>query len=333
MTESLLGDDTPIRVPGEIKPQLVVVVDTEEEFTWSAPPDRNATSVLAMQHIDRVQTIFDDYGIVPCYVVDYPVVAQEKGTARLLEYHRAGRCQVGVHVHPWVNPPFSEELTAYNTYVGNLPRDLEREKILTLSQRIEEVFGKRPVAYKAGRYGIGPNTASILEELRFDIDLSYCPPVDYRGDGGPDYSRAHAQPFWFGSKRKLLEIPVTGAFVGWTGSMGKRVYEIATLFDKLRARGILSKIGAVDRLMLSPEGFYLHEHKKLASHLYSMGVRTFTWSFHSTSVVPGVTPYVANDNELELFLESFRRFFDYFFDTLGGEHTTPTKLKQKLERF
>ena len=53
----------PIRFPDAHKPQLIVVIDTEEEFDWSAPADRNEISVTAMQHIDRVQTIFDEYGI------------------------------------------------------------------------------------------------------------------------------------------------------------------------------------------------------------------------------------------------------------------------------
>ena len=41
------------------RPTLMVVVDTEEEFDWSAPFSRQATGVTAMRHIDRAQRLCD----------------------------------------------------------------------------------------------------------------------------------------------------------------------------------------------------------------------------------------------------------------------------------
>jgi len=61
-----------ISLPYELPPQLIVVIDTEEEFDWSAEPNAQANQVSAMAHIDRVQSIFNEYGICPCYVIDYP---------------------------------------------------------------------------------------------------------------------------------------------------------------------------------------------------------------------------------------------------------------------
>jgi hypothetical protein len=329
----MFANNPPIQFSNDTAPQLIVVIDTEEEFDWSAPPDRKETGVTAMLQLDRVQNIFDEYGIVPCYVVDYPVVDQEAGYELLKEYKKEGRCEIGAHLHPWVTPPYEEELSAFNTYAGNLSKPLERAKLESMVDKIEEVFGERPTIYKAGRYGLGGNSAAIMESLGFNIDLSVCPPVDYRGDGGPDYSRAHAEPFWFGKEKKSLEIPVTGAFVGWGGGLKRPLYKAAGYLNRFKAKGILSRLSVVDRLMLSPEGFSTQEHIKLTEMLCRQGVRTFTWSFHSTSVVPGMAPYVHNKKELDNFLDSFRRYFDYFFTQLSGEATTPTLLKKKLEMF
>ena len=63
-----------VELPSDSKPQLFVVVDTEEEFDWSAPFSRTNTGVSAMARIGRVQHIFDRFGIKPTYVVDHPVV-------------------------------------------------------------------------------------------------------------------------------------------------------------------------------------------------------------------------------------------------------------------
>lgn len=319
-----------INVPKDMPPQLIVVVDTEEEFDWNAKPDPSQTSVEAMAHIDRAQTIFNEYGIRPCYVIDFPVASQKTGTELLKSYFDAGQCEIGAHLHPWVNPPVREPINARNSYPGNLSRELERGKLLHLRNTIGDVFGQRPTAYKAGRYGFGPNTECILAELGFEIDLSVSPPIDHRSDGGPDYSRYKSQPFWFGSN-PLLEIPTTGAFVGWAHVVGRPLFQTATRMKRIKAPGILSRLSAVDRLMLSPEGFSSEEHIKLTRFLFAQGVRTFTWSFHSPSVVPGNTDYVQNDVQLTRFLDTFKTYFDFFFNELGGQASSPTRLRNLME--
>lgn len=327
----MLINQKPIKIAHNQPPKLIVVIDTEEEFDWLSEPNREANSVSAMRYIERVQCIFDDYSLIPCYVVDYPVASKKDGYEVLKNIYQRGSCEIGAHLHPWVNPPYEEELSRYNTFPGNLSKGLEREKLKILCETIKESFGFETKIYKAGRYGIGPNTAEILEELGFEIDLSICPPVDYTNDGGPDYSNYSAEPFWFGNSR-MLEIPVTGAFVGWAGAASKSLYKHATKLKRLKAPGILSKISAVDRLILSPEGFDTDDHIKLTKYLYNKGARTFTWSFHSPSVVPGCTHYVKNELELKKFLDSFRRYFDYFFNELRGEASTPMTIKRQLER-
>lgn len=320
----------PIALPADAPPQLLVVVDTEEDFDWHAPPDRANNGVASMLHIDRVQTICNDYGLAPCYVVDYPVASQPDGYRLLKQYFNAGQCEIGAHLHPWVNPPFDEPVTVANTYPGNLPMALEREKLRFLRDQIAAVFGAVPTTYKAGRYGFGPHTEETLAALGFEIDVSVCPPFDHRGDGGPDYRAFSADPFWFGASH-CLEIPLTGALVGRAGRYARPLYDAAQRAKRFKAPGILARLGLVDRLVLSPEGFAFNDHKRLTEFLLKQGVRTFTWSFHSPSVLPGCTPYVRNERDLQQFLERFKRFFDYFFNELGGQATTPTRLKAQWE--
>src|SRR5262245_39970281 len=87
-------------------PLLSVVVDTEEQFDWSEPLSRNNTEVTAIRHVERVQHIFDRFGIRPTYVVDYPVASQVDGYLPLREIADDNRCVIGAHLHPWVNPPY-----------------------------------------------------------------------------------------------------------------------------------------------------------------------------------------------------------------------------------
>jgi hypothetical protein len=322
-----------VRWPPEQRPMLLSVIDTEEEFDWNAPPSRSATAVSAMQFIDRIQTIFDEYRLRPCYVVDYPVAATEDGIAPLREIHRAGHCEIGAHLHPWVNPPYQEELTPRNSYPGNLTRELESAKLDELTAVIREAIGQRPIVYKAGRYGVGPNTTAILERFGFEVDVSICPPVDYRADGGPDFRAFSTEPYWFGTNNRLLEIPLSGAFIGWASRLAPQIHDLASqpLLRRLKVPGILARARAIDRLVLSPEGFSPEENRRLTIALLARGVRTFTWSLHSPSVEVGHTPYVRTRAELSRFLDSFRQFFDFFFGELSGIAITPTELKRQLE--
>lgn len=320
-----------IRSPSSQAPQLLVVIDTEEEFDWSAPPSPEERAVTAIDHIDRVQSIFDRYGISPCYVVDHPVVAEPVSANRLREIMEDGRCEIGAHLHPWVNPPINEKHVARShMYPGNLDESTERGKLEVLTEAIEENFGRRPRVYKAGRYGFGPNTLEILKDLGYNIDLSFCPPLDSTGDGGPDYSHCHADPFWFRGG-EVLGIPVTGAFTGVCGRLSPSLYRLSSILKPLKVPAILSRLGVLDRLTLSPEGFDAGEHKKVTEYLLNQGVRVFTWSFHSTSVKPGCAPYVGSDEELNSFLATFEQYFEYFFGELGGVATTPSGLRLELE--
>lgn len=313
------------------RPRLIVVIDTEEEFDWNKPVDRHSTAVESMQYINRVQDIFDDYGISPCYVSDYPIVSQASSASVLKKIRDDQRCEIGAHLHPWVNPPEEEPLKPENTYPGNLEKSLEFAKLNNLTEKIKEVFNFQPTIYKAGRYGFGANTESILSELGYQIDLSFCPSFDHSADGGPNYDMAHAQPFWFDNNKQLLEIPISSAFVGSAGSASRSLFKMAQKNKKIKLPAIFSRMGIVDQLALSPEGYSPAEHVKLTNFLYRKGVRTFTWSFHSPTVMPGTTDYVKNDNDLKAFLDSFRRYFDFFFNKMKGMSETPTSLKTLLE--
>src|SRR5438093_3501846 len=90
------------------KAKLVVVVDTEEDFDWASGRSRSNTSVQALHCIGRIQSIFDEYRITPTYVIDYPVASRADGYQPLQEIHSVGRCLIGAHLHPWVNPPYEE---------------------------------------------------------------------------------------------------------------------------------------------------------------------------------------------------------------------------------
>ncbi|MFT4608447.1 MAG: hypothetical protein ACI9YO_002533 [Gammaproteobacteria bacterium] len=79
----MLNSTKPIRLSSDTKPKLIVVMDTEEEFDWSKKPQGSSTALKKMSEIYRVQEIFKEYGIVPCYVVDHPIVRNQSNVEPL----------------------------------------------------------------------------------------------------------------------------------------------------------------------------------------------------------------------------------------------------------
>jgi hypothetical protein len=320
-----------VRLPSESPPILLVVIDTEEEFDWSRDFDRSNTSVGHMRAIPRLQAVFDEFAIRPVYVIDHPIATQSASAEVLRAIHAGGRCEIGAHLHPWVSPPHEEEVGRRNSYPGNLPRELEERKIGLLVEAIEQGLGVRPRSYKAGRYGFGPNTAAALLAHGFEVDLSPCPPFDLAEDGGPDWSATGVDPFWLAGG-ELLSIPCTGAYVGFAGERGHPLYRLAThpALRWARLPGVLSRLGALERLQLSPEGYLPEHHRRITLELLRRGSRTFTFSLHSPSVQPGCTPYVRTERELVQFLDACRRYFDFFLGELGGVSMTSLELRRHL---
>ncbi|WP_137180299.1 glycosyltransferase [Roseomonas sp. AR75] len=308
------------RPPGEV-PLLLTTVDAEESFDWSRPFSRDAADVRAMARLHLAHRVFDRHGVVPTYLADYPVVAQEEGCAPLRELLRDGRCDIGAQLHPWVNPPFLEEVTGHNSYAGNLPAALEYEKARRLTEAIQDRLGVQPRIFRAGRYGAGRRTADVLKRLGYlaDSSLPVCWPPE-----GTEWTRGDwphcARPHWLDRERRLMEIPVSAALVGRLATRyGTRLAPIAYGGSGQRALGAgLARLGLLERIRLSPEGITTEEARRLVRHMLAQGHGIFVLTYHSPSLEPGNTPYTRREEDVGRLLEWLDDFYTFFREEVGG---------------
>ena len=325
---------TPVVEPESRKPRLCVVVDTEEEFDWTRPFSRDNVSVTAIAEVGRLQSVLAPYRLKPTYLIDYPVAVTASSSERLSEIVSRSECLIGAHLHPWVNPPYTEQVSSRTSYACNLGPELETAKIASLRAAIGEHLGCEATYYKAGRYGFGRSTAHILETLGFDVDLSVNPEMDFTSDGGPSFDGFSPAPSLFGQNRRLLELPCITGFVGAARSVGRPLHRAASArwLEPFRAVGILARSGVLNKVMLSPEGNTLTEMQSLTDTLYSAGVRTFSLTLHSPSLKPGCTPYVRTVRERDDFVATIDRYCDYFMNRLGGVPTTPADVFDEVSK-
>jgi hypothetical protein len=327
------SNHTRARLAAGERPVLLVIVDTEEEFDWGQPFDRSSvgTSSIAAQPLMH-ERVYDRMGIVPTYMIDWPVATTPASVAVLRDLMEAGRCEIGTHLHPWVSPPYDEEVTHFNSYAGNLPRQLEFDKLRMITEAITTSFGRAPVGFKAGRYGLGPHTADSIASLGYCVDASVVPYSSFTDDGGPDFRAFDEHPYWCATgAATLLELPVTTGYTGWLRSHGQALYELAQKPWARRAHlgGVLARSGALERIRLSPEQANGAEMRRLTQALLDDGCQVFSLTYHSPSMVAGHTPYVRTASDLEHFITMVHDYCAWFRDA-GGQFMSVSQLQAHL---
>ena len=319
-------------------PTLIVTIDTEAEFDWAGPFLRTHTSVknLSRQHV--VQDIYDRFGVRPVYFVDYAVATQPEGYEPIRDIHRDGRCEIGAHLQAWETPPFLEANEPRTSFNHNLPAWLQKAKLSKLTEAIVDTFGVRPVSYRAGRYGIGEEAARILADLGYRVDLSVLPCHDLRPHYGPDFRGAFNQPYWFGEREDLLEIPLTSGFVGVLAGMRQPqsrnawLYGLLTRPDlaRLHAPGIMARLGVLERIVLTPESSSIQELKRLTRSLLRRGRLDFVFNYHSSALLPGYTPHIRSEADVTRMLQTIEQYLEFFLNEVGGVTMTAAEFYARL---
>jgi hypothetical protein len=108
----------------------------------------------------------------------------------------------------------------------------------------------------------------------------------------------------------ILEIPATIGYNRWPF---ERYRHLEVILDGLptwsHAKGVAARLNIVRKIWLSPEIDNATSMIVLSRLLIEGGVRVLNMTFHSSSLIPGLTPFVTSEDELESF---YKRLADYF---------------------
>jgi len=302
-------------------PASLLTVDTEEGFDWDGPFTRDQHDLTHLDGLPAFQSLCEELGVSPVYLVDWPIVQSARAKEIIGDAVKRGVAEVGVQLHPWVNPPFDEEVSTYNSYTGNLPPELERAKFTALRDAIEEAFGSPPMIYRAGRYGLGQSTRALLQETGVCVDSSVRATYDYSAGDGPDYSRFPNKPYWIRRDPALLELPLTTVFTGGLKQHGMSLFP--TLQRLPMAGALAARSHLLERIALTPEGTPLPAAMRAVDAALEQGLPLLVLSFHSPSLAPGNTPYVRTQADLDRLFDWLRGIYAH----LDARGVTPTTVR------
>lgn len=285
--------DALVRWPDTFGTRFIVTVDVEEEFDWRAPLDRRQRATTAMEAFPDAHRRFLEASVPLLCLVDYPIACDPWSVDILRTVIADGRSEVGTQLHAWVNPPHEESRETHDSFPGNLPRELEAAKLDRLTAAIAAAFERAPRAYRAGRYGIGPDTIGLLAERGYRVDSSVRSRYDYRDAGGPDFRAVGPTAYRVG---EMTELPLTTIFTGRVRAGGEQLYRAVRATPK--GLSAASRLGLLSRVALTPEDMPVADALRAVDVAVADGLRLLVFSFHSPSLAPGHTPYVRDADGL-----------------------------------
>ncbi len=287
-----------------MQPYLLVTVDVEEDMPgWQVQPELSVDNVRALP---RLQALCDRHGVPPTYLVTWPMATQPTSRRVLSELFETGRCEMGAHLHPWNTPPLPHGREVVPVRATQISRRLLAERLETLTTAIEEAFGRRPTAFRFGRFGVDGPCLIALERLGYLVDSSVTPGISWVHEGGPDFRDAPVHPYhpsWSDpgvpGHARILEVPVGAGFTRRVPGTLRRVYLHLPRWTRLR--GLLSRdyTGWLEYLWLSPWGHPATLLNRVVDDLLDRGVPVVNLFLHSSELVPGASGYATSEAEVD----------------------------------
>lgn len=296
--------------------KLVVTVDVEED-QWGIVPHGGATA-RNVHRLPMLQKLLNEFGIIPTYLLSYPVMRDPYAVEIIREIFEAGECEIGAHCHPWNTPPYEEPLTKHNSMLCNLSPTLQFQKLQRLHEAIQDNVGVAPLAFRSGRWGFDAEVARNIMRLGYRIDTSVTPYTSWAQASGPDFSCVSPQPYSFtpdvlpdGSFSDILtEIPATiGYLHGEFGACAEWVKMLSWRpLRGFKLSSLLSRLHLLRKVWLSPEMETPAKMMQLVRQMRSQNYELLNLVFHSSALLSGCGPFVRSQSDEHVFMRRLRTF-------------------------
>lgn len=271
---------------------------------------------------ERLQPLFDRHGVVPTYFLSPEVIADDASVHLFSEL--GARAELGTHLHAeFIDPESDPDAPGTDRMQNSFRREIESAKLEALTGAFIAAFGFRPTSFRAGRFGIGTHSLSILEGLGYLVDSSVAPFSSWNDPGGTvDFMKAidrlyyhpDAGNFLAEGAMEIVEIPVTISSPFWwrvpaeirpslmrSRLLGRRVRRMfGTAMKPMWLRPWMS---SVDQMVEAAE-------RTIARHR-GESIVPLVMMFHNVEVIPGCSPYPQTEEEATRYLGDLERFIAY----------------------
>jgi hypothetical protein len=200
----------------------------------------------------------------------------------------------------------------------NLPYELQVKKLSYLTDVLVQQVGMRLTSFRAGRWGLDRSTIRALMACGYTVDSSVTPFVSWKLYDGPSFDGKPFVPFLVRDVRKdsgvngagfVLEIPATIGYNRWPF---ERYRQLELLLERASswfpANALAARLNIMKKIWLSPETNSASSMLIVSKLLIDRGIQVLNLTFHSNSLMPGLTPFVKNEDDLERFYDRLRTY-------------------------
>ena len=270
---------------------FIITVDTEGDNLWHHKKG-NAITTQNAKYIGPFQSLCESHGFKPVYFTNYEMAMCDEVTETAKSWQDAGKCEIGVHLHAWNNPPFYELKGKYKgqSYLIEYPENVMRDKFQVIYDLLTTKFQCKPVSHRAGRWAMNDVYFKILEDFNIKVDASVTPYVNWSHSkgvtmGGSNYKDSPVQPHYIG---KILEVPVSIRLT--------RTPKDHSVFSLIRS-GLKRR-----KIWLRPTKMSLSDLKQVIELIDSESDTDYLeFMIHSSELMLGGCPFFKNQRQVDDF--------------------------------
>lgn len=280
---------------------FIITVDTEGDNLWSYTKGSEVQTQNAF-FIPRFQELCEKYGFKPVYLTNYEMINSFDYVEYIKPKVLTGKCEIGIHVHGWNNPPFYNLNGKYegNAFLVEYPDNIMEEKFKLTYDLIVKAIGKKPRSHRAGRWVMDERYFKLLEKYDISIDCSFTPSVSWiktKGESrnyGCDYTHVPCKAHKIGN---VLEVPMS-------------IIKSRRIFNYPNIKSVVKQVLRGKNIWLRPASSSLEEMKWLVNSNPNKD-NYVEFMVHSSELMPGGSPYFETKDDIDKLFSTLDELFTY----------------------
>ena len=295
---------------------FIITIDTDGDNLWSKP---RKISTENSRYLFRFQELCEKFGLKPVYLTNWEMVNCKvfQELAHSVIKRKTG--EIGMHLHAWNSPPIfplTKDDYYYHPFLLEYPEHIMRQKIDTLTKKLQDVFQVPLESHRAGRWAMNNSYLKLLKEAGYKTDCSVTPGINWAMDD-PQYRKHDINysdfPYSAYFTNNNIQLAEDGNFLEVPMTIVKNT-------EYIRTRK-LAKMNKLSRLMLNryhPEWMWLRPNGRNLKYLLKTvdsvvetkgGYAEFM--LHSSEFMPGGSNTFRNRKSIENLYAHLNALFEY----------------------
>jgi hypothetical protein len=294
---------------------FIITIDTEGDNLWNHKIGESIKTHNA-RFIPRFQLLCEKYSFKPVYLVNYEMANDRFFLDFAKDLLNIKKCEIGIHLHAWNNPPYYELQKSNNSYglpyLIEFPKQIMQEKFTVLYEILKNNLNTEIFSHRSGRWAMNQDYFDILINNGIKTDCSVTPHYSWgntRGfspsSTGSDYTKHPENSFFINHSleinKVLLEVPMTIRNL-------HRPYPIS-----LNPRKLLSQVKSIvigRPIWLRPKNNNLKDMLFLVDYIRNSDTEYLMFMLHSSELMPGGSPNFQTQKSIECLYSDLEILFD-----------------------